>query len=292
MKLKRILSLVCICTLLFANVTFAADYAALQGKTAELSRSLAAGENVKKIVGNAVILIAENDVLNALASKGAVSQVFELKQASDNALNTADKKTAENLLAKLNQAVDVLCGVASPVLFTDVNSGDWYFNAVTYSVMNGIFKGMSDTQFAPNMEITRGMFLTLMGRLYKKDAVKYSSRYPDVADDAYYAEAVNWAKAKGVLDFITEEKFYPDKPITREELVTVLRGCVKLSGENVDSLSVMKSFTDSSKISDWAKSSVEWAMTKKIVSGFEDGSFRPQTTATRAQVAQIFYNQK
>ena len=122
--------------------------------------------------------------------------------------------------------------------------------------------------------------------------MKYSPKYPDVSDDAYCAEAVNWAKANGVLDFITEENFYPDKPITREELVTVLRGCMKLAGKDVEYMSQMKSFTDAKSISDWAKSSVEWAMAKKIVSGFEDGSFRPQVTATRAQVAQIFYNQK
>jgi len=196
------------------------------------------------------------------------------------------------LLKQLQQASDVISGEAAPVSFSDVSEKSWYYNAVIYSVSNGIFKGMSETQFAPNMEITRGMFLTLMGRMYKKNTVKYSKKYLDVPDNAYYADAVNWAKANGVLDFIEGEKFYPDRPITREELVTVLRGCKRLSGENVEYLTLMKSFTDSSKISDWAKSSVEWAMAKNVVSGFEDGSFRPQATATRAQVAQIFYNQK
>ena len=65
-----------------------------------------------------------------------------------------------------------------------------------------------------------------------------------------------------------------------------------VAGENLDYMVQMKSFTDARSISEWAKDSVSWAMAKKVVSGFEDGSFRPQATATRAQVAQIFYNQR
>lgn len=292
MKLKNFISLISVCTFLFHSTAFGTDYTALSEKTAALSASLENGIDSKQIAGEAAILIVENDILNSLTDKGAAVQSFSLKEAADIALKTGDKKSVEDFISKLKQAEAVLSGAVAPTVFSDVSSGNWYYDAVMYSVSNGIFKGMSDTQFAPNMEITRGMFLTLMGRIYKKTNVKYKQGYKDIPEGAYYAEAVNWAKANGVLDFIIEENFYPDKPITREELVTVLRGCVKLSGKNVDGLTQMKSFADSSSISDWAKSSVEWAMAEKIVSGFEDGSFRPHSTATRAQVAQIFYNQK
>lgn len=292
MKLKKFISLISVCTLLFHSTAFGADYSTLSEKTAALSASLENGSDSKQIAGEAVILMVENDILNSLTDKGAAVQSFSLKEAADIALKTGDKKSVEDFISKLKQAEVVLSGAVAPTVFSDVSSGNWYYDAVIYSVSNGIFKGMSDTQFAPNMEITRGMFLTLMERMYKKTNVKYKQGYKDIPEDAYYAEAVNWAKANGVLDFITEENFYPDKPITREELVTVLRGCIKLSGKSVDGLTQMKTFTDSSSISDWAKSSVEWAMAEKMVSGFEDGSFRPHSTATRAQVAQIFYNQR
>lgn len=292
MKLKRILSLICVCALLFGNVVFADNYTSLQEKIAQLSHSLANGSDAKNVSVEAIFLISEYEMLKLLSDKGAALQAVSLKEAADTALKNSDTASASALLKQLQQASDVISGEAAPVSFSDVSEKSWYYNAVLYSVSNGIFKGMSETQFAPNMEITRGMFLTLMGRMYKKNTVKYSKKYIDIPDNAYYADAVNWAKANGVLDFIEGEKFYPDRPITREELVTVLRGCKRLSGENVEYLTLMKSFTDSSKISDWAKSSVEWAMAKNVVSGFEDGSFRPQATATRAQVAQIFYNQK
>ena len=278
--------------LLFQTIAPAADYTALREKADALSVSLSSGEDAKKIIGESAILIVDYDILNTLTKMGAVMQAASLKTAADTALKTADKASAENLIANLNQAEAVLSGAAAPTVFTDVNSGNWYYDAVIYAVSNGIFKGMSDTLFAPDTEITRGMFLTLMGRMYKKDTVKYSRGYGDIPDDAYYAEAVNWAKAKGILDFITEDNFYPDKPITREELVTVLRGCMAESGLDVDYMAQMKSFADTKSVSEWAKDSVSWAMAKKAVSGFEDGSFRPQATATRAQVAQIFYNQR
>ncbi len=292
MKFKRILSLICICVFLCPNVIFSADLAALNERTQQLSASLSAGENAKQIIGEAAMLIAEYDVLNSLSQKGAAVQSVSLKEAVDAALKSPDTDLASALLTHLQQAADVISGKVAPVIFTDVSAGSWYYDAVTYSVANGIFKGMSETQFAPDMEITRGMFLTLMGRMYKQGDTTYGQGYKDVPDGAYYADAVNWAKVKGILSFIEGDMFYPDKPITREELVTVLRGCMAEGGINVEYMAQMKSFTDAKSVSEWARDSVSWASVKKIVSGFEDGSFRPQATATRAQVAQIFYNQR
>ena len=292
MKLKRILSLVCIGTLLLTNISFAANNATLGEKTAQLSASLSAGGNATHIIGEVTMLIAENDVFNILTQKGAVIQTASLKKAADDALKSPDTGSASALLTQLRLASDVISGAVAPASFADVSAGSWYYDAVIYSVSNGIFKGMSETQFAPDMEITRGMFLTLMGRMYKSDSVKYAKGYSDVEDGAYYADAVNWAKKKGILSFIEGDMFYPNKPITREELVTVLRGSMAAYGKDTDYMVQMKSFTDAKSISSWAKDSVSWAMAKKVVTGFEDGSFRPQATATRAQVAQIFYNQR
>lgn len=276
-----------------SNVAFAEDYNKINQRVETLSSLTSSNEeNLAEIIGEAVLIITDNNILTALTNAGGAVQAAALKESADNAMKKKDTESAKQLLSQLKVALAVLRGESAPVVFYDVNSGAWYYDAVIYSVSNGIFKGMSETQFAPDMEITRGMFLTLMERLYKNTAVVYEKSYEDVPKDAYYANAVKWAKAEGILSFIEGDYFYPDKPITREELVTVLRGSMAAAGQDVDYMIQMKSFSDSSSISGWAKDNVAWAASKKVVTGFEDGSFRPHSTATRAQVAQIFYNQR
>lgn len=290
--MKKIVAFICALLFLCSNAALATDYTILKQRTMDLEALLGEGKSAENIVGEAVLIIVENDVLSELSKMGAANQAASLKNAADTALKTKESEATTELLLQLNNSLGVLSGEIEPVVFKDVNSKDWYYNAVVYSVSSGFFKGMSETQFAPDMEITRGMFVTLMERMYKKNSIVYEKSYADVPDDAYYANAVKWAKAEGILTFIEGDYFYPDKPITREELVTVLRGSMAAAGQDVDYMIQMKSFSDSSSIAEWAKDHVAWAAAKKVVTGFEDGSFRPHSTATRAQVAQIFYNQR
>lgn len=296
MKARRIFAAALAGTILCVNTAFSVDFDALTVKTASLAASAVVAENPKMIAGEAALVMAENDILNSLIKEGEQERADLLKQYADDALNFAaydDKVKAREKTTlfcnSLEQAVLILSGGELPVLFDDVASGAWYYSAVRYSTGKGIFKGMDETHFAPDMEITRGMFLTLMGRLYKSEETVYPQGYSDISADAYYADAVNWAKAKGILSFLTGNEFCPDKAITREELVAVFRGCIAQSGGDTR-YSNEAHFTDGKNISIWAQPAISWAAERGIISGFEDGSFRPKATATRAQVAQIFYN--
>ncbi|MBQ8588250.1 MAG: S-layer homology domain-containing protein, partial [Clostridia bacterium] len=239
MKTRRILSFICILAMLCTGTAFAADYDSLIQETAKLTLNLTAGAEPEQIIGEAAMLIAQYDVASELINMGAAIQTASLKEAADSALEAASTgsptvfELASTLVTQLSRAAAVLSGAAAPDTFWDVDREGWYYDAVMYTVSTGIFKGTGANEFAPDAEITRGMFLTIMGRMYKKDSIVYSQGYTDVDGDAWYADAVNWAKAKGILSFITGDNFYPDKPITREELVTVLRASMAAAGEDV-----------------------------------------------------------
>ncbi len=288
--------ILCIMTCLLAlTISASAKYEDLAEQVAQIKSEINAAEDIKLLIGKAVFTMSDNNVLLLLEESGNIENMNMLKTSADAMLDAAagnDMKEARTQLevfcGEFEKAIIALNETAAEPRFVDVAYNAWYYNAVEYTVQKEIFYGMDENHFAPDTAITRGMFLALMGRIYLDTSMQTPKAYTDVADDAYYAAAVNVAKANGILDFIEGDKFCPDQPITREELVTVLRGSMKLSGKNTE-FTKESAFVDSGSITNWAKDAVSWAAEKKIVNGFEDGTFRPQETATRAQVAQIFY---
>jgi len=291
---KRLICLL-ICMFGLTGTAFA-EYSEAAGRLEKVLQQLPTAENAELLTGEAIFVMLDGDILKALEEKGKPEVAATLKAAADAALKLAAyddvEKARTNTMAfckELERAIAVLEGNAPGLSFVDVSAGAWYYDAVEYTVGQGIFAGMDATHFAPDTAITRGMFLALMGRMYPALGTSEEQFYTDVAADMYYAPAINAAKAAGILDFVAGEQFSPDQPITREELVTVLRGCMGKSGIDI-TYKTDASFADGGVVSAWAKDAVSWAAEQKVVSGFEDGTFRPQATATRAQVAQIFYN--
>lgn len=282
--------------MLISLPAFAAEYASALDEASALSAAVHENADFKKLTGKAITLILENDILGALAENGESGRARSLKEKADIALAVVSAEETEAavdavkaLCRETEEALQLLSGGQIAVSFYDVSMDAWYYPAVQYTVQEGIFKGIDENHFAPDMPITRGMFLALMGRKYMETGAKYPKGFSDVENDAYYADAVNWAKTYGILSFVAGDIFEPDKPITREELVTVLRGSMEYAGYSTGVTETAR-FTDSKSISPFAFDSVNWAAEKKIVSGFEDGAFRPFGSATRAQVAQIFLN--
>ena len=152
--------------------------------------------------------------------------------------------------------------------FNDVAPSAWYADAVKYVVERGLFGGVGNGNFAPNANMTRAMMWTVL------------ARYMGVNTDTganWYEAARAWAIEKGISDGTMA-----DGNVTREQFVTMLW---RLSGEpTVDNAA---SFTDSGKVSDYAKAAVDWAVAQGIVNGYSDGTFKPQGSATRAEVAKM-----
>lgn len=105
--------------------------------------------------------------------------------------------------------------------FTDVNTDDWFAEAVQYMLDNEMMNGTSATTFGPNTTTTRGMIVTILYRLEGEPDAAASS-FTDVASNMYYADAINWAAANGIVNGITTTTFGPDNAITREQMAAIL----------------------------------------------------------------------
>lgn len=171
--------------------------------------------------------------------------------------------------------------------FTDVAPEDWYFDAVKYVYVNGLFKGVTATTFQPNANMTRGMLVTVLYRLAGEPAVVGTSEFKDVSSDAYYDQAVRWAKVNGIVTGVTEETFQPDGNITREQMAAILYRYAKYAGMDVSARADLSSYADAGQISDYAKEAMSWAVAMGLISGRSATTLAPTGCATRAEVATI-----
>lgn len=177
---------------------------------------------------------------------------------------------------------------ASP--FADVSEADWFYQAVGYVCAAGIMEGNSGT-FLPEGTVTRGMIAVMLYRLEgEPEPGAGQADFTDVAEDAYYARAVRWAQASGVINGYGEGRFGPEDPVTREQLAAILfRYAGYRSGESPETDSgVLAAYGDSAAVSDWARSAMAWAVETGIINGRTEECLDPSGTAARAEAATIF----
>ena len=167
--------------------------------------------------------------------------------------------------------------------FTDVKVGSWYYDAVTFVYENGLMQGTSATRFSPDSSLTRAMLAQILYNRAGKPTVKDKSAFTDVANDAWYADAVIWAYGEGIVSGVGGGKFAPDASITREQLAAMLYRAAGSPEVQETTLT----FNDASKVSSYAKSAICWAVEEGIVTGKGGNRLDPTGTATRAEVAQM-----
>ena len=171
--------------------------------------------------------------------------------------------------------------------FTDIEKSDWFYDAVKYVSEAGLMGGTSETTFGPGLSTTRGMIVTILWRLDSKPEAADTSSFSDVPTDKYYAKAVAWAEANGIVLGYDDDIYGPDDTITREQLAAILCRCAKYKGYEVTATNDLSAFTDSADISAYAFPAMKWAFAEGLVSGTTDITLSPNGNATRAQVAVI-----
>ena len=175
--------------------------------------------------------------------------------------------------------------------FTDVTSGDWFYDAVAYVYDKGMMEGTTDTTFAPTMNLTRSMIAQVLYNLEERPEAPGAAGFPDVAADAWYADAVNWAAARGIVKGYDTGAFGPEDSVTREQLAAILYRYAQVKGyDTTRGGMAVREFSDSASISDWAQEAMAWAVNAQVLSGKGNGVLDPQGTATRAEVAQMLMN--
>ena len=180
------------------------------------------------------------------------------------------------------------CGDEIPFPFVDVAKTSWYYGNIKYVWQHDIMNGVSDTKFAPETSMTRAMFVTVLYRLEGSPSVEGLATPPftDIGASNYSwaYNAIVWAYNTGVTKGTSATTFAPGAAITRQEIVTML---YRYAGSPAVSGSLI--FGDSSVISSWARSAVQWANSIGIITGYPNGNFGPVDATTRGQMAAIVH---
>lgn len=171
--------------------------------------------------------------------------------------------------------------------FTDVNDTQWFYDAVRYVYQNGLMDGTSETEFMPDLQLSRAMIAQVLYNMEGLPEVEWSGAFEDVAEGQWFAEAVNWAASAQIVDGVGDGMFAPDEPLTREQLAAILFRYASYKGYGTGLRGDLAVFTDGAETSDWALHAVQWAVGSGLLSGNGDGTLAPKGTATRAQVAKI-----
>lgn len=171
--------------------------------------------------------------------------------------------------------------------FTDVNEGDWFYDVVLYAYDNGLMTGVSATEFAPNQTTTRGMIVSMLARLEGVTSAE-DAGFADVADNDWYATAVNWAASVGVVNGYEDDTFRPNAPITREQMAAILYNYADYKGYDVSARADLSDYADAANISSWAEDVLAWANAEGLINGMTATTIDPQGATTRAQTAAMF----
>ena len=171
--------------------------------------------------------------------------------------------------------------------FTDVNEGDWFYDVVLYAYDNGLMTGVSATEFAPNQTTTRGMIVSMLARLEGVTNAE-DAGFADVADNDWYATAVNWAASVGVVNGYEDNTFRPNAPITREQMAAILYNYADYKGYDVSARADLSDYADAASISSWAEDVLAWANAEGLINGMTATTIDPQGATTRAQTAAMF----
>lgn len=174
--------------------------------------------------------------------------------------------------------------------FQDVKKGNWFYDSVMYVYGNGLFTGVSESKFDPNGTMTRGMFVTVLGRMAGVDAAKYRgvSDFADVPVDAYYAPYVAWAYRHGITDGVGEGIFSPDRVIDRQQLAAFFARYFDAFGVRciTDEVVTTEAPMDIDRAADWAREDILMMWQTGVLVG-DGANFNPTAKATRAEAATL-----
>lgn len=316
-------------------------------------------------IGEVYIISASAETVGSISPSGSTSvlatgsKTFTIKPSDGFAIKdvlvdgasvgTVTSYTFSNMSA--NHTIAASFKSTAKIPFVDVSSDMWHYDAVGFVYAKGLFNGTSDTTFAPESNMTRGMFVTVLGRFaglpsnltsgiglvtatgvnirtgpstdsatagfisnkntvvqitsvsgdwygvkyaevtgyIRRDLIKaYGSNYTDLAANMYYSPFAEWVSLTGIANGVAGSVFSADGNITREHMCMLLYNYAVVYGRMLPETTAKAVFTDDSAISSGAKTAVYALQRAGVINGMGDGTFVPQGTATRAQVAQIF----
>ena len=177
------------------------------------------------------------------------------------------------------------------ISFKDVKENDWFYDAVSYAVENGLMSGMSEDIFAPNTPLTREMLAVVLYNVEGQPEGTEANTFTDVKGDMWYTDAILWANENGIVAGYDNGAYGVGDLITREQFATILYRYAQFKGyDTTQGGMAVREFSDYENISDYARPAMAWAVNAGIMGGMDDGTLMPQGKATRAEAATMLMN--
>ena len=173
--------------------------------------------------------------------------------------------------------------------FTDVFEKDWFYDDAMFVYKNGLMLGTSKTLLSPHGTVTRGMMATILWRMEGSLAPKGENSFTDVEAGMWYTDAITWAAENGIFAGYSMDKFGPDDPITREQLTAIFYRYADYKGYKLTITGNLDKFEDADKITDYAKTVMQWAVGNGLIKGKSENLLDPQGTATRAEISAMLH---
>lgn len=249
--------------------------ASVENNTVQLNVT-AGGENVANVPGGVTLTVP------AETAAGTVAVIVR----EDGTREVVRKSVAgeDNVRIPLDGSATIEI-VDNSKDFADVAAGSWYEDAVVFASSHELFNGTSATSFSPDTGMSRGMLATVLCNLERGDGSSLSNSFSDVADDAWYADAIAWAAENGVINGYGDGSVGPDDLITREQMAAMLYNYAGMLGIDTSARADLGAYGDAADVSSWAEDVMSWAYAEGLITGMSDDTLAPQGTATRAQVA-------
>ena len=178
---------------------------------------------------------------------------------------------------------------SEPLPFHDVGSIDWFYNSVKYVYDNGLMTGLNETTFGPYENLARAQFAVILHRMNGSPDMEYTNKFPDVADNQWYTDAILWANEAGVVGGYTDTgKFGPGDNINREQMAVMMYRYANYLGYDTSARADISKYTDAGNVNEFAKEAVSWAVGEGIITGkYNETQLDPQGNASRAECATI-----
>ena len=174
--------------------------------------------------------------------------------------------------------------------FTDVGSGDWFYEDVLYVYNQGLMEGTGADTFSPDAAVTRGQVVTILWRMAGSPAVNFAMNFSDVTEDTWCAEAIRWAASEGIAQGFADGSFGQDVYVSREQLAAFLYREVQHQGGGFTGMWYFPlNYPDIEELGAFADEAMHWCVMTGVLQGTADGRLAPKATADRAQLSAILH---
>ncbi len=223
------------------------------------------------------------------ADKDLTKKIDEVYLTQDTTVYAKWEKIEEEVPEEPDETEEIK--ETETISFKDVKENDWFYEAVSYAVENGLMSGMSEDIFAPNTPLTREMLAVVLYNVEGQPEGTEANTFTDVKGDMWYTEAILWANANGIVAGYDNGAYGVGDLITREQFATILYRYAQFKGyDTTQGGMAVREFSDYENISDYARPAMAWAVNAGIMGGMDDGTLMPQGKATRAEAANMLMN--